>query len=47
MKNKPTNQNWWEGKDTFKITATHWKTFLIGIKLGRILGGLKIKIVKK
>jgi len=36
---KPNKQtNWWKSGDVIKITATHWKTFLMGFRLGRILG---------
>jgi phosphomannomutase len=30
-----------------KITASHWKTFLLGIKVGKILGFKLLTIQKK
>lgn len=31
-------KEWWKGKDVIKITANHWKTFKLGIRIGIIIG---------
>ena len=31
-------KEWWKGKDVIKITANHWRTLLMGIKIGRLIG---------
>lgn len=31
------NKKWWRGKDVIKITANHWRTFLLGFRMGQIL----------
>jgi len=43
MKIKPS-----EGKkdEVIKITANHWKTFLLGFRLGRIFGFKLITVTK-
>ena len=33
--------------DVIKITASHWKTFLTGFAIGRIVGFIRIVIEKK
>jgi hypothetical protein len=46
---KSKQKEWWKGKNTLTITATHWKTFMLGFKLGRVFGFkfLTISLSKK